>query len=178
MCLRRWRRTAWGRCAVPVRCGLTVAQAAGLSVINFDGLDTSGGSVGGAALSNYLAGYGVTLSNVTVGTAWRRSIGGLVAGGGGAVASSPPNYFTQAGLNTAGEFHAGFEDAVRRNLDLRGWGWWRGRAGVTHPKWKATLLNAKGTELGSAGEGLIVSATNVPARAFAAVGCGDSGGAV
>ena len=36
----------------------TVAAATGVSVINFDVLNTAGGSVGGTALSNYLAGLG------------------------------------------------------------------------------------------------------------------------
>lgn len=74
---------------------LTVASGAGVGVINFDSLKTSAGSVGGLVLSNYLYGFGVVASNVTVGTALDAVSGGLVTGSGGAVASSPPNYFSR-----------------------------------------------------------------------------------
>jgi hypothetical protein len=153
---------------------VVVAPVTGLNVINFDLLDTSAGSVGGAALSNYLSSYGVVLSNVTVGTALEAVNGGLVAGNGGAVASSPPNYFTQAGLNQPVSFTLGFQSP------LQAFGFTRvallaGSGGVSHPRWTATILDANGTPLGSAGENLIVSATNVPARSFVLTGLNGDG---
>ena len=151
-----------------------VTPVTGLSVINFDVLNTSAGSVGGAALSNYLATYGVILSNVTVGTAMEAVNGGLVTGSGGAVASSPPNYFTQAGLNQPVTFTLAFQSP------LQAFGFTRvallaGAGGVSHPQWTATLLDANGVALGSAGENLITSATNVPARSFVLTGLNGDG---
>jgi hypothetical protein len=69
---------------------VTVSPVTGLKVINFDALNTASGSVGGTNLSSYLAGYGVALSNVTVGTVMEAVSGGLVTGsrrGGGVVAA-------------------------------------------------------------------------------------------
>ena len=153
----------------------TVTPATGVSVINFDVLNTSAGSVGGTALSNYLStNFGVTLSNVTVGTAMEAVNGGLVAGSGGAVASSPPNYFTQAGLNQPVSF------TLRFRSPLQAFGFTRvallaGAGGVSHPQWTATVFDANGTQLGSAGENLITSASNVPARSFILTGLNGDG---
>jgi len=148
----------------------TVAVKLGLNVINFDVLDTSAGSVGGTALSNYLsASFGVTLSNVTVGTAMEAVNGGLVAGNGGAVASSPPNYFTQAGLNQPVSFTLVFRSPLQA-FEFTRVALLAGAGGVSHPQWTATVFDANGTQLGSAGENLITSATNVPARSFVLTG--------
>ncbi|MGA2541554.1 MAG: Ig-like domain-containing protein, partial [Verrucomicrobiota bacterium] len=153
---------------------IMVTPVPGVNVINFDQLNTSAGSVGGAALSNYLAGFGVTLSNVTVGSAMEAVNGGLVTGSGGAVASSPPNYFTQAGLSQPVSFTLVFK------TPLQTFGFTRvellaGAGGVSHPQWTATILDANGTPLGSAGESLIISATNVPARSFVLTGLNKDG---
>ncbi|MGD0412501.1 MAG: immunoglobulin domain-containing protein [Verrucomicrobiota bacterium] len=153
----------------------TVAPVTGVSVINFDQLDTSAGTVGGAVLSNYLStNFGVTLSNVTVGSAMEAVSGGVVTGSGGAVASSPPNYFTQAGLNQPVSFTLVFQSP------LQAFGFTRvallaGSGGVSHPQWTATTLDANGTQLGSAGENLITSTTNVPARSFVLTGLNGDG---
>jgi hypothetical protein len=154
---------------------VAVSSVTGLSVINFDALNTSAGGVTGAGLSNYLStNFGVTLSNVTVGTAMEAVSGGLVAGNGGAVASSAPNYFTQAGLNTPVSFTLVFRSP------LQAFGFTRvpllaGVGGVSHPQWQATLFDANGVVLGSAGEPLIQSATNVPARSFVLSGLNNEG---
>ena len=174
MCSRRWRRTVWGRSCTSNPLTNTVAAATGVRVINFDVLNTAGGSVGGTNLSNYLAGFGVKCSNVTVGSALEAVGGGLVTGSGGAVASSPPNYFTQAGLNQPVSFTLVFASPQQA------FGWTRaglaaGSGGVSHPQWTATAFDAAGVELGSAGEGLMVSATNVPARSFLLTGWAGTG---
>ena len=152
----------------------TVAASQGVKVMNFDVLNTAGGSVGGTNLSNYLAGFGVVLSNVTVGSALEAVSGGLVTGSGGAVASSPPNYFTQAGLNQPVSFTLVF------GAPQQAFGWTRvgllaGSGGVSHPQWTATAYDGAGVELGSAGEGLMVSAANVPARSFLLTGLSGDG---
>jgi hypothetical protein len=154
---------------------VTVTPVIGLSVINFDALNTSAGSVGGVALSNYLStNFGVTYSNVTLGTALEAVNAGLVTGNAGALASSPPNYFTQEGLSQPVSFTLVFRSP------LQAFGFTRvalvaGTGGVSHPQWMATAFDANGVELGSAGEGLITSATNVPARNFILTGVSGDG---
>src|SRR5258708_3000644 len=44
---------------------MQMASATPGSSINFDSPDASGGAVEGAALDNYLAGYGITISNAS-----------------------------------------------------------------------------------------------------------------
>jgi len=152
----------------------TVTPVQGVNVINFDQLNTSAGSVGGTLLSNYLAGFGVTLSNVTVGSAMEAVNGGLVTGTGGAMASSPPNYFTQAGLNQPVSFTLVFKTPLQA-IGFTRVALLAGAGGVSHPQWTATILDASGTPLGSAGESLIMSATNVPARSFVLTGLNTDG---
>ena len=154
---------------------VTVGGGAGVGVINFDSLDTSSGGVGGAALSNYLAGFGVIASNVTVGTVLEAVAGGVVAGNGGALASSPPNYLTQAGLSTPVSFTLRFGGAGLADFGLTRAALLAGANGVSHPQWTATAYDAAGQALGSVGEGLIVSATNVPARSFVLGGLSGDG---
>jgi Bacterial Ig domain/Protein of unknown function (DUF642) len=153
---------------------VAVSVGAGVGVINFDSLDTSAGSVGGTVLSNYLYGFGVVASSVTVGTALDAVSGGLVTGSGGGVASSPPNYFTQEGLNQPVSFILRFISPLA-DFGLTRVGLAAGVGGVTHPQWTATAYDASGLELGAVGEGLIVSATNVPARSFVLGGVSGDG---
>jgi hypothetical protein len=153
--------------AVPV----SVAGAAGVSVINFDVLDTSAGAVGGAALSNYLAGFGVSAANVTLGTRLEAVNQNNLSSGAGAVPSSPPNLFTQAGLNQPVTFTLELGAAVG-SVSFTRVGLVAGPGGVSHPAWRAHALDAGGAEVESAGEALFLSASNVPARIFQLTGGG------
>jgi hypothetical protein len=153
--------------ALPV----TVAAAAGVNVINFDSLGTSSGAVGGALLSNYLAGFGITASNVTLGTRLEAVNGDNLSGNAIAVPSSPPNLFTQVGLNQPVTFTLNLAAPVGT------FGFTRvalaaGQAGISHPAWTARAFNAAGTQLASVSEPLIFSFANVPARVFQLTGRG------
>jgi hypothetical protein len=121
-------------------------------------------------LNNYLASNGVTLVNVTGGT-MKVNSEGLVPGGA-VVASSPPNYFTEVGQGSSQTMAFTLQFGAPAAAPLRAFGFTRvgleSAAGgvVSHPQWEATAYDAVGVELGSVGEAMIVSGTNVPPQSF------------
>jgi hypothetical protein len=150
---------------------VNVAPTAGITVINFDALDATAGAVGGAPLSNYLAAFGVTADNLTLGTRVEAVNGNNLSGNAVAVPSSPPNLFTQVGLNQPVTF------SLELGAPVGSFGFTRvaltaGPAGISHPAWTALAFNAAGTEVESVSEPLIFSFTNVPARTFQLTGPG------
>ena len=154
--------------SAPVQITLNVP---GTALIDFDILNTSAGAVGGKLLANYLAAYGVTIANVTLGTAMEAVDTNSFTGNTQVQAPSSPNIFTQAGLNQPVSFTLSFAT----NLQAFGFT----RAGLasssgqaSHPQWTATAFDANGTELSSVTEGLIVNATSVPQRSFVLTGNG------
>ena len=150
---------------------VNVAASAGISVINFDALDASSGAVGGKALTNYLAGFGVSFVNGTLGTRLEVLDENNVSGSAAAIPSSPPNLFTQAGLNTPVKFSFIFS-APLGSFGFTRVGLAAGPSGVSHPAWAAYALDASGKVLETVSEPLIFSFTNVPARAFELTGGG------
>jgi hypothetical protein len=150
---------------------VNVAQSAGISVINFDSLDATSGAVGGALLSNYLASFGVSLANGTLGTRLEVLNENNLSGSAVAIPSSPPNLFTQAGLNTAVKFSFVFA-APLGSFGFTRVGLAAGPSGVSHPAWTAYALDATGKVLETVSEPLIFSFTNVPARLFQLTGSG------
>ena len=154
--------------SAPVQITLNVP---GTALIDFDILNTSAGAVGGKLLANYLAAYGVTIANVTLGTAMEAVDTNSFTGNTQVQAPSSPNIFTQAGLNQPVSFTLSFAT----NLQAFGFT----RAGLasssgqaSHPQWTATAFDANGTELSSVTEGLIVNAPSVPQRSFVLTGNG------
>lgn len=146
-------------------------NAPGTALIDFDPVNTTAGAVGGAPLANYLAGYGVTLANVTAGTVMEAVNTNSLTGSIQVAVPSAPNFFTQAGAGQAESF------TLRFASPLLSFGF--ARAGLTaktglvsHPQWSATAFDAAGNELSSVGEALIVSASAVAARTFVLTGNG------
>lgn len=143
----------------------------GTALINFDVLNTSAGAVGGTLLANYLAAYGVTLANVTIGTAMEAVDTNSLDGAVEVEAPSSPNIFTQAGLNEPVSF------TLRFATNLQAFGFTR--AGVfpvttaaTHPQWTATAFDINGTELSSVTEALIDTTDGVSEQSFLLIGNG------
>ena len=143
----------------------------GTVLIDFDALDTSAGAVGGVLLTDYLSGYGVSLEDVTDGSALEAVNTNSLTGSIGVEAPSSPNFFTQAGLDQPVSF------TLRFASNLQSFGFTR--AGliapsgvVSHPQWTATAFDGNGMELGSVSEGLIVSAPPVGERQFVLPGNG------
>ncbi len=150
------------------------AQPLAQVTVNFDSLVATAPNweVNGALLDNYLAGFGITLTQVTAGThlaAVNAELG--LYGGRAAVASSLPNLFTQEGVNAAVSFTLNFSQPLTQfgftRVELLA-----GQSGITHPAWSAHALDANGNELGSVSEALISSGANVPAKTFTLNGPG------
>ncbi|MGA2176288.1 MAG: immunoglobulin domain-containing protein [Verrucomicrobiota bacterium] len=158
------------RSSTPVT--VTVNTSSGVSVINFDSLDTSSGAVGGADLSNYLAGFGLTLTNVTQGTRLEADKGNDLSRGALADPSSPLNLFTQVGLSQPAPvtFTLAFANPVQ-SFGFTRVGLTPGSSLALHPAWTAHAFDASGTELESVSEPLIpVTSAAIPARVFQLAG--------
>ncbi len=143
----------------------------GMVLIDFDALNTSAGAVGGTLLADYLAGYGVTAVNATVGAELEAVNTNSLTGSIQVEVPSAPNFFTQAGLDQP----VGF--ALRFATNLESFGFTRAglsaQSGlVSHPQWTARAFDSKGTELSSVSEGLIVSPSPVVERSFVLPGPG------
>jgi hypothetical protein len=139
--------------------------------IDFDALNTSAGAVGGTLLVNYLAGYGVTLADVTAGTTMEAVNTNSLTGSVQVDVPSSPNFFTQAGLDQPVSF------TLRFAKPLQSFGFTRvglsAQSGlVSHPQWTATAFDSNGTELSSVTEALILSSSPVAERNFVLPGDG------
>lgn len=143
----------------------------GASLIDFDALNTTAGAVGGPELAKYLAWYGVTLKNVTVGAAMEAvNAGGLI----GTVQADPPsspNFFTETGLNQPVTFTLKFATPLQ-SFGFTRVGLSASSGYVSHPQWTATAYGTNGEELSSVTENLIYSPASVPARSFVLPGNG------
>ena len=148
---------------------LVTVTTPGTALIDFDALDTSAGDVGGTALANYLAQYGVTMNNVTAGTVLEAVNTNSLTGTVQVDAPSAPNFFTQAGLNTPVSFTLNFA-APLQSFGFARAGLTASSGQVSHPQWTATIFDSSGTALGSVSEALMVSAGPVAARSFVLTG--------
>lgn len=144
--------------AVVVVLSLTIPERVQGGVnIDFDALPASGHPVTGAALSSYLAGFGVTLSAVTPGSAatvWdARDIYEDIPGGPPLIAPSPFNVIYQQDVNDPVSYTLNFalpQDffSLTRTAVLGTHG-----TGFAYPEWRAFAYDASNTLLGSVGEG-------------------------
>ncbi len=145
----------------------------GIETIDFDGVNTSAGAVGGTPLAGYLAGFGVSLVNVTSGTALEAVNTNSLTGSVAVSAASAPNIFTQVGNGSPESFTLKFGAALQSfGFTRAGLSPASGSGLVTHPAWTATAFDASGNQLSSVSEGLIVSGTAVAAKAFVLTGNG------
>ena len=142
----------------------------GTILIDFDLLNTSAGAVGGTLLSNYLVGYGITLSNVTDGTEMEAANTNSVTGSIQVEVPSAPNFFTQAGLDQPVSFTLDFASPLQ-SFGFTRVGLVSSTGQVSHPQWTATALNSNGTVLSSVMEGLII-ANSLSERSFVLTGNG------
>ena len=112
---------------------------------------------------------GVTLTNVTLGTRLKAIDAATYSGGAVPVPSSPPNFFTQVGLNQPVTFTMLLATNVQQ-VQFTRVALTAGPNGVSHPQWSAHALDANGNEIQAVSEALITSSTDVPARTFLLVG--------
>lgn len=151
------------RSSAPVT--FTVTNAPGVSVINFDWANASGGNIGGVGLSNYLFGYGVIITNTTSGTRVEAADAGNLNGGDSVIPVSPRNVLSQFGKGGAVSFTLKFTNEVQ-SVQFSRPALLSGDRGVSHPQWSAHALDASGNELAVVGEEVIVSFSNVDANSF------------
>lgn len=137
------------------------------ATINFDALDATGGPVSGAALSNYLAQWGVTISGVTSGSQMLVLDDRNVYGGGIIVSPS--------GHNTLHESQNGpIHFTLNFSVPQSSVSFTRAGLGATlssFTAWSAHAFNASNTEVSTATEGTIIAA-NLPPRTFTLTGPG------
>jgi hypothetical protein len=124
-----------------------VAQASPV-VVDFDGVDTSGGAVTGAPVLSYLAGFGITFSTsdnvnpyIEPYPYWMSPV-------------SAPNEFGPAGLATAFSYTLTFSTLLDELSFTR-----PGFDSATMSSWSATAYSASSAVLATAGEGLLVNAS-------------------
>jgi hypothetical protein len=137
-----------------------VTPAAASVLVNFDGVDASGGAVTGAPLDTYLAGFGITVANETPSTTL--GIKTPPAGDTNVVLITNPNYMSQwwGGVNGT-SFDLMFDQPLESlYVSIP-----QITAGVTVPAWSLTALDASGTPLTTTyGDGSLSGAS--PVRTF------------
>ena len=142
-----------------------VVGASGVNVINFDAVDATTKNVGTTNLASYLAGYGVTVTNITTGSRLEMVNVKNIAGGSVVVAGSPENVLAQSSRGGAVSYTLNWSTPVQSIRFTRPQ-LLAGSYGVTFPQWRARAFNSSGVELMSVGESLFYSNTNVPAQIF------------
>lgn len=141
----------------------TQSASAALVNINFDSFNTSGGPVTGAPVANYLAGYGVTTSNLTPGS-WLS----VDKGGGWLSVPSSPNAFTLQGPTPWGSsftlnFTGTVSDFSLTRVGFLGAG---SPTGNILGPWSATAYDAAHTLLGTVSEPLFSAFGDIPMQTF------------
>ena len=125
----------------------------GPTLIDFEGLDASATPAGGLALRNYLAGFGVKATNVTVGTSlvvaddFQVFLGGGRGGGVFGEQLPRPSRNQWDGVLPIVIFAALRQHQVGCGRNLLA-----GTAGASLPQWRAQIFDSHGNELGSVGE--------------------------
>jgi hypothetical protein len=136
------------------------AASASPVVVDFDGIDTSGGAVIGAPVVNYLSSYGISFTTsypliqpvVDAYPYWITPVSGS-------------NFFSPGGMATLFTYNLGF------STPLDSFGFTRpGLGSATMAAWTATAYSAADTALGSVSESLLFSHT--PAATFTLTGPG------
>jgi hypothetical protein len=139
--------------------------------INFDEPDASQGRL---IANDYLAKYGITISESTNGTLVAIVNASQMYQGRALIATSPPNVLTQVNSNDPVSFTLNFPKQFRLVRFSRP-ALTAGVTGVTFPEWRAQALDAKGGILDEVGEPLGAGPryySNIPARTFTLKGPG------
>jgi hypothetical protein len=133
--------------------------------LDFDSLPTAGGSLTGTAVTDYLAGFGITASNLTEG-----AVLGVVdlSNAGFVVPPSSPNVFTLSGPTPFGHtFTLNFDPPVDNfSLTRAGYVGALSPSGNILGDWSAVAFDGTGRNLGTIGEPLISSFGDIPAQTF------------
>jgi hypothetical protein len=140
-------------------------------VINFDSIEATHAPL---VANDYLANYGITITNMTAGTTV--VIDNVVDeyGGRSLKPSSSPNVLTQKGSNDPVSFTLSFETTYQ-SVRFTRVALIAGETGVTFPEWRAEALDSSGKILDKVGEPLGYGEkyySDVPAQTFTLKGPG------
>jgi hypothetical protein len=150
--------------------GMPVAARCGTITVDFDSLDASAGPVTGTAVTNYLSGFGISVSGISPGAV------PLVIGQGplyGFVASSAPNVLT---LGAPGGNFSSWSYTLNFATPLSEFDFTRveefalTQSGFEGPQWTASAYDANNNLLATAGEGYQVAFGTIPAATYSLTG--------
>ncbi len=150
--------------AVFLLCFTTAGLARADFVANFDSLPAAGlpSGLSGAPVTNYLATFGITLSDVTPGTALTvydsRDVGGVV------IPPSPFNFIAQAGSDDPISYTLNFA-LSQDHFSMTRVGL-HPITGLALPEWHAYAYDASGNLLGTVGESAFGIYSDIPAETF------------
>ncbi len=155
--------------AIFVLAGVTAILAPGAYAdtvnVTFDQLSIPpGSSVTGAPVTNYLAGYGISLSGMLSGES-----ASIVNASSIQWMATPslPNVFIVGGINPIDTFTLNFSSVVDNfSFDRVGNIAAYSPSGTTKGPWSATAYDASNNILGSVGEGYIGTYADVPTQTF------------
>ncbi|RLL54055.1 HYR domain-containing protein [Mariprofundus sp. EBB-1] len=118
--------------------------------VDFDSLDTTAGRVSGAALDNYLAGFGITITSQVGATLTVASADPALPnfGGQNVVASSSPNVLEMFPGNTNVSFTLEFSTPIDSLSFTRA----ARCTSLAYPPWDAVVKNSLGVVIGTASE--------------------------
>jgi hypothetical protein len=138
-------------------------------VVNFDSLPAAGlsGGLSGPLVTDYLASFGITLSNVTPGTAV--TVYDL-SGSDDVIAPSPFNIIAQAGSLDPISYTLNF--ALPQDHFSMTRAGFHPITGLALPEWQASAFDAGGNLLGTVGEPASSIYSDVPAEIFTLLGPG------
>jgi hypothetical protein len=157
-----------GLAALLVACGVPT-QAGTTTTVNFDAVNAVAGPVAGSVRDNYLAGYGITLSDITPGT----DVYIYDQGNSGWLnTSSPPNILRQLGLQQVPmsfrmNFASPLEELGFTRVGLDGDAY---EGGISFPEWTVSVYNLSGVLLDSAHEYMWSTWVDVPPATFTLYG--------
>ena len=158
---------------VLVACFIAPNRVGAGTVVNFDSLPASGLPEGlfGPSLTNYLATFGITLSNVTPGTAVAVFDTRELFGGDRVIPTSPFNIIGQEGSVDAISYTLNFA-IPQEFFSLSRTAIHPGSTGNAYPEWSASAYDASGNLLRTVGENAFSIFTDLPAETFTLDGPG------
>jgi len=155
-----------GLAALLVACGVPT-QADATTTVNFDAVTAGGGwGVAGNVRDNYLAGYGITLSDITPGTdVYIHDQGNS----GWLNISSPPNVLRQLFLQEPQSYRMNFASPLEQ-LGFTRVGLDAYPGGLSFCEWTVSAYNSSGLLLDSAHENMWSTWSDVPPAPFTLYG--------
>lgn len=158
---------------VLVVCLIAPNRAGAGIVLDFDSLPASGlsGGMSGPQITNYFAAFGITLSDVSPGTAVTVYDTRDIFAGEKVIPPSPFNVIAQPGSLDPISYTLNFT-VPQEYFAMTRVGIHAGSTGTALPEWNASAYDASGALLGTVGENAYSIFTDIPAQTFTLNGPG------